>query len=497
MKITTSLNKENILIFFFFFIPLFLTMAPNIGGDAYVFYKVAENLFHTGDILFNVKNHTYSDYGILWSIVMFPFYCIGFLLSKIIKNPYIIIPVVKLSNTLLIASLGVYFYNLLKHFDLKKNTRFYCACFLIFSSMIWNYNTAIFPEQLTSLFALIIFDYLFRYKQTNDKNLVLWAGLVLGLSIHIKFSAYIVLFVPFLIYLLLIMKKKKKIDYKALLYFIVPYIFFTLLNIYLNYYKFGVFRMAYNSPEFSWLLDGSYGQLFSFGKGFFFYNLPIIISLFYFRKLWPKFKIELLFIFSLCFIFIFCHSAVAFWHAGASWGPRYLMPILPFCFIPFAYFLEDVLKKNHIKRLVFILFLLYALIQFNSFTFNFTKWNSILEKENVSEYELYFMPRYSPLFGVNYLCFNYIKKLITHKNSVLTIERYYNKKIDFNKYNNDIKPSLSIYKLMTNNLEENTKDKKNLTENIAVKSAGLAIFVFGLLGMVLLFLRTKSFPNPS
>jgi len=472
-------NKELYLMFFFFFLILFVTMAPNIGGDAGLSYQVAKNLLSKGDIL--LDNNKYCGYGLFLSVWLVPFYLLGSFLAKIFSNGILINIFVGLANTFIISFLGVYFYYFLRHFNLKKITRFYSACFFIFSSMLWNYNSVTFTEQITCLLAMIIFDYLFVYKQTGEIKNVLWAGLALGLSIHVKFSAYILLFVPFFLYLILIMREKKKIDLRVLILFFMPYLVSVLLNLYLNYYKFCEWKMSYSvEPDFFWTADGVFGQLFSSGKGLLFYNLPLIIALFYFRKLWIEFKKEFICTVVMFVAFLFINSCVSYWHAGAGWGPRYIMPVLPFLFIPFAFFMESILGLGNrlLKIIVICFFVFCSVVQFNGFVFSFTKWATILDKEEINEYYMYFLPRYSPLFGTNYLAYSYINKLRTNSYPVLNLKCYYDKKIDLNKYSELIKPGLWIYKIISGDFVEKNSDKIVFSKNIKLKIFGIFIFCF-------------------
>src|SRR5262249_4808281 len=107
-----------------------------------------------------------------------------------------------------------------------------------------------------------------------------------------------------------------------------------------NYWRFGApvdngygEQLAFSTP----LLLGLYGQLLSTGEGVFFYNPILIASLFG----WPLFLREhaqagwtaLVMIAAALVLYgkIWC------WGGDSSWGPRYLLSVLPFAFIAFAW----------------------------------------------------------------------------------------------------------------------------------------------------------------
>ena len=98
------------------------------------------------------------------------------------------------------------------------------------------------------------------------------------------------------------------------------------------------------------LFTAFYGLLFSTGRGLIFF-LPLIclfpVAYCKFRSSHPN---EARFFLSLILIqFIFLLPLID-WHGGSSWGPRYLLPIIPFCIFP----LGALAKITWIRRLAIV-----------------------------------------------------------------------------------------------------------------------------------------------
>ena len=80
--------------------------------------------------------------------------------------------------------------------------------------------------------------------------------------------------------------------------------------------------------------EGVLGLLLSPGKGLLWFALPILLALWG----WPRFasahRPEAAFIAVLALPVIGLFSLYSFWHGDGSWGPRYLIPVLPFLLLP-------------------------------------------------------------------------------------------------------------------------------------------------------------------
>ncbi|HEX3724267.1 MAG TPA: hypothetical protein VHV31_15880, partial [Nitrolancea sp.] len=123
--------------------------------------------------------------------------------------------------------------------------------------------------------------------------------------------------------------------------FLATPFFSVLLYLGLNYYRFDTIR----DPAFGNILDGSldifvglYGNLLSPGRSIFLYSPPLILALLMFRQFYRRFPYEALLVAGIAVCYIVLYSIPLDWDGGWSWGPRYLLAIVPFLMLPLGYF---------------------------------------------------------------------------------------------------------------------------------------------------------------
>ena len=99
--------------------------------------------------------------------------------------------------------------------------------------------------------------------------------------------------------------------------------------------------MRFGSPSFGIAMDfstpvgvGLFGYLLSPGRSIFLYAPPVILGL----LAWPRFvhayRAEALLMASIIAIYLVTYSTYAIWYGGWSFGPRYLLAVIPFLLLP-------------------------------------------------------------------------------------------------------------------------------------------------------------------
>ncbi|HEX8220467.1 MAG TPA: hypothetical protein VF914_14820 [Chloroflexia bacterium] len=86
--------------------------------------------------------------------------------------------------------------------------------------------------------------------------------------------------------------------------------------------------------DFSYVPVALYGLTLSPGKGLLVFAPPVLAGLAGLYLLLRQRRAEALFFAALFAIFLVVYSFNTSWHGGASWGPRYLLPVLPFVVAP-------------------------------------------------------------------------------------------------------------------------------------------------------------------
>jgi hypothetical protein len=129
-----------------------------------------------------------------------------------------------------------------------------------------------------------------------------------------------------------------------LLTFALPVVLGFLAVLYVNWVKFGgylTFHPLAQSFGFStpaWV--GFYGNLLSPGRSILLYSPPLLAALFAARSFARAHRIEAYLFFAILAVYLYFYSVYGAWAGGWAWGPRYLLPMVPFGVIPLAGWLD-------------------------------------------------------------------------------------------------------------------------------------------------------------
>lgn len=300
------------------------------------------------------------------SAIAIPFYYVGLFVS--------ITPIASIglfANSLFISLTAIVIFCILV--ELNHSTRLAFALSLIYSvcSFVWPYNTSFWVQPLqglllvSSMFFLVkarhfngsfMCDYTFL--RTRFKGFFLHgiAGLLFGMSVFAHPVS--LMFLP--VYILYsYFSDIKRRGFILFILFLSVTLFFVSLT---NYYRFGSFT-EFGYGQFSSLAThngwkGLLGLLLSPGSGLFFYFplavlLPIAARNFYNEN-------KLLFI-SCAYIIVsswIYYGTLSFgaepiaWSGGVAWGPRYLVPVLPFIMIMLSNMWQHLRRNLFLKIFV-------------------------------------------------------------------------------------------------------------------------------------------------
>ncbi|MCJ7648735.1 MAG: hypothetical protein MUP85_08995 [Candidatus Lokiarchaeota archaeon] len=351
--------------------------------------------------------------------------------------------IVSFFNVLVGAFSGVFLYLVLLKITESYSISFYTTFVYSFGSLIFSYTGTFFSEPLCTLF--VILSFLFILKNEKDYQSIkyenknyFYSGLFLGLAITTHISA--LLSVPFYYLFILGQKSKNKLDLKRFwissLYFSVGLAMFCILLFYYNYIRFGnIFETGrfadslYHYAIYVNPLEGLFGLLFSSGKGLLIYSPIVLLGVIFwqsFHKRYPHLSIAIL---GMIFIRIIFISSRSDWHAGFSLGPRYLLIIIPFIFIPIALGLKNIIESKKIKSfLMFGLFSFLCLAQqiFLSLGEIFSYLHIVYRQQKelgvgiIANKSLYLNWEYSPtLYLLNYKTGPFLLKLVSTNNYLL------------------------------------------------------------------------------
>ncbi|MFH0859568.1 MAG: hypothetical protein V1921_00035 [Candidatus Altiarchaeota archaeon] len=283
----------------------------------------------------------YSDKAPLGSFLAVPFYAFARIVTPNYSLLYYICTL--FVSGLLTALTSVIIYDMGAYFTENRLLRLLVPVGYGLGTIAFYYGTIFFSHSITTFFGFAAFYILFRIKR-EDLSLgsIPLAGLFAGLAVLSDYSAAMLLGLLSL-YCIISFKKRSGM-------FFIPVIAVIGALFFYHYLIFGSpFTTPYKhlgNPAFAEKIsEGVYGiglpqleaavsLIFEPYRGLFFYNPLLILCILYLPKLYKRYKAEaILVVLTFLSYFVFNISYLGDWSGGACWGPRFLLPMLPFLFL--------------------------------------------------------------------------------------------------------------------------------------------------------------------
>jgi hypothetical protein len=257
-----------------------------------------------------------------------------------------------LLNPLLTAWTGALIYRLGCMFQWNQAASLFAALSYGLATLAWPYTQEFFSEPLCAWGLLLAFHALQRYRQLRYKRYLFLSGLAWGLA-YLARTINLVTLPIFLAAALTIVFEPAHVEgsllrqliqrqrlsallrryWRPLVFFLFPVVLSGALSLWWNWLRFGsVWDTGYlESERFNgdWLF-GIFGLLLSPGRGIIWYSPVLLLGVFGLRWFWrnQRLSFTLIALLSLCYLLLYAKWYM--WHGGFSWGPRFLVPALPF-----------------------------------------------------------------------------------------------------------------------------------------------------------------------
>ncbi len=256
----------------------------------------------------------------------------------------------------------------------------------------WNVATRYAETLFLPVYGLLLLTYLFtiHYSQFTIHNLKKFI-----IHLHAKRPSFII---------------------QSIIAFSAPILLISLGLITFNLSRYGdPFNTGYLPNEtFSGVLwEGIVGQLISPGRGLLLYCPIFIVSLWGVVLFFRRFQAEAMLALSVIIIHLLLYGKWFMWHGGYAWGPRFMIPTLPFWAMFLAPIVERVFPvgnwklgiedwKPKILRITFLALAILSLIsQLLSVMIDFAPFQNSLLDTGLPLFarQTFFNPQYSAIVG--------------------------------------------------------------------------------------------------
>jgi 4-amino-4-deoxy-L-arabinose transferase-like glycosyltransferase len=296
------------------------------------------------------EGRTYSKYGLGQSLAALPLYGLGMAWRALTGDDYAPRFAASLLNGLLTACTAGLL--LLLACEMGCSGRAGSALVLVYAlcTPAWPYTHTSFSEPLVTLCLVAAALFALRFKREAQDRWLALAGGALGLALFTRINALAAL-PAFVLYLILTWQAQRPSHPRLLRQVAVFSLTLGLgvgLALLYNQVRFqSPFDFGYHSGNWQTpFLVGLYGLTLSPGKGLLWYAPPVWLGLLGARTFVRQHLHEAVLCAGVTLGYLLFHSPYTYWEGGWCWGPRLLLPALPFALLPAG----PVLTRPHLRQ---------------------------------------------------------------------------------------------------------------------------------------------------
>jgi hypothetical protein len=292
-----------------------------------------------GNIAINEGKQRYMVYNPGQTITFIPIYFIANLVSSNEVNAYYFSAFcVSFLNYMVHALCAFTLFKISLLLGVGRNQAYLASMFFGLTSYSFVFAQSTYEHHFEMFFILLSVYFAIK-KDANH------AGLLSGLmiSLGLVFRTTTILAVP----AIMLLQKDNKERLKASMSLTIGVAFVFLYN----YYRFGnpletgyslAWPLAHSDKFVFWSFFGFpeafFGFLFSPGKGLLFFSTTIIIAFWGIKTFWKKQRLMFYSVLLISATYLIVFSLNFAWHGSIwSYGPRYILPIIPFFYLPIIY----------------------------------------------------------------------------------------------------------------------------------------------------------------
>ncbi|GAB4531353.1 MAG: hypothetical protein Kow0063_10520 [Anaerolineae bacterium] len=405
-------------LFLFLFSVYLLTYSPRFhSSDGLAVFATAESLVRRGEWdadqirwmglgqgIFGPDGHLYVRKGVGMSLLALPLVWLG-----------MIVPVwgaattTLLFNALATSATGVLLLLYVRELGYDDWVALVAALVFGLATPAWPYAKTFFSDPLSGLCLIGAALALWRFRSRGHAVHALWAGLALSVAVAARYASAALLPLYGLLLIRYQISKSQKAGSKARgwqvwIAFGVPLLITAIGIAYYNFARYGdPFNTGYLPEEsFSGVwLQGIAGLLVSPGRGLFLYAPVLVISLLAIPTFFRRNRSQAALAGAIIVAHLLLYGKWFMWHGGYAWGPRFMIPTLPFFVVGMAPAIERARQSVWWRTGLVALAVLSGLIQLLGLSVHFELFQTRLLDSGLPLFApiTFFALRYSPLLG--------------------------------------------------------------------------------------------------
>lgn len=286
-----------------------------------------------------VYEATSSEYGVALPLLAAPLSLVDTMIG--LKSGHRWPQFALMANALLTALLGFMFYRFLRRLGYAIEDSAFTALLLGLTTQLFPYAGTFFSEPLTALLLFAAFGAAWIGVEERRMSMFTMAGALIGAAALTRFASviYLPLFVIYAWGGAPSFHGRASIEplrpLRRMMGLCVPVMVACLIQLVINKAsRSAFFDFGYSGSDFTTgYLAGVWGLLFSPGRGLFFYNPLILISLLCAPAFFHRHASAGAFALLFAAITLIFHARFWTWHGGWTPGTRFLLPALPFLFL--------------------------------------------------------------------------------------------------------------------------------------------------------------------
>lgn len=353
---------------------------------------------------------TYSKYALGQSLAALPLYGLGMAWRALTGAAHAPRFAAALLNGLLTAATAGLLLLIVQALGYPLRTAALLALVWALGTPAWPYTHTFFSEPLVTLCLSVATLAAVRFARGGQSGWLALMGGALGLALLARIDAVAAL-PAFGLYLLLTWRAQRPSATALVRQAATAALPFGLglgLILTYNYLRFGTpFDLGYRTTNWETpFFLGLYGLTLSPGKGLLWYAPPIVLGLAGARAFARRLPYEAVLCGGVVLGYLLFHSPYTYWEGGWCWGPRLILPGLPFALLPAAL----LLARRHVGQAaglaIALLLALGFLVQMPAVGADFERTLQLSYAELRADaapdqfyHRVVFQPAYSPLFS--------------------------------------------------------------------------------------------------